>query len=184
MTLTNVVFFPIIHLIIEYLDIYNNCICNIINNDILSLTLVNKEIYKYIIYYNLLRPTRILYYTINDAFVKDFIKMEHICVKHHLVNDTTYLKDIINMLKNCNTNKEESINSDRFMPSLDLADFIKRNHQQNKRQKNKKKIIDYIHCKNIDGCKEFLNNYCQNICVRYSCCSGKGFSIDIYINND
>lgn len=182
MLFTDIIFFPIIHLIIEYLDLSNNCICNNQFNDLLSIALVNKELYNYLINYNIEKPTRILYYSITNLFTTNYFKIKNICVKHHLLNDTTYIHDILNVFKRCYI--EEKVMENKNYLNRDWVDITKRNNAPNKlKKKNKKKIIDYIHCKNIDACKQFLNNYCKNICIRYSCCGGEGFSIEIDMLN-
>ena len=177
MSIRTIIFFPIIHLVIEYLDISKNCICYDHCNDLLSFALINKEMYRYVNQFNLLKPTRVLYFSINKTFIKDYFKLHNICLRHHLLNDVSLLQHIIKLLKNIN-NQINSKNNN----SIDWMEFNRMIFNENEEDINKKKIIDYIHCENISACKEFINKYCCNLRTRYTCCGGTGLSVEIYMD--
>lgn len=177
MSITTIIFFPIIHLVIEYLDVSKNCICYNKCNDILSLALINKEINQYLRHYNLLLPTRVLYFSINNPFINNYFKLKKICLRHHLKNNISIFQHVIKLLKNI-----DNLKKSKNIKDIDWIEFNSRIFNENAEYKGNRKIIDYIHCDNTIACKEFINNYCCNIRTRYLCCGGQGVSVEIYLD--
>ena len=177
--LIDILFFPIIHIIIEYLEDNGRCICNHFENDRFHFARSNKEIWEYMSKYQLLpklyRMKKI------PSKVSAFFIHPYLCVKHHIGKSSllpsvnTLMCLITHLLKEKNKTLNESENKCHTITEGELY-FIQR-----------LRIYDtkvFMHCTTFED-TELLKSFIERCCIDVfltgnSCCSGKGFAIQLY----
>ena len=159
-------FFPIIHLVIEFLN--EECVCNNnIENNIFNMYLTCKEIHNYIKEYKLLK----IGYKNIPYDIKNYFNINYHCLQHNKIKieslekifkEIRLLKGDFN-LKNISNNKEKYKIYDIFKirDNLDNCRYIHDN--------NKNELLEI---------KNYMNKNNKNIEIDpILCCSGSGFGI-------
>jgi hypothetical protein len=176
-TLEKLFFFPIIHIIIEYLEDSGRCICNSFGNDRFRFARTSKEVWEYMSKYGLL-PTL---YTMKKipSNISHFFIRPYLCMKHHV--DESIIKYIDNLFHSISQllKKKEfpgCLENEYHPISGGELEFIRRL----RRYDNK----EFIHCSTCEDAEELkciIKNQCINVFLNgNSCCTGKGFSIELH----
>jgi hypothetical protein len=158
---------PYLRLIVEYFDYSGRCICNDFVDDILNLSMVNKETHNYIKDNNLLSCTH--YHIDIPKDLLHFFRIPSFCWKHHISNlKPEYLHHLYKTIRKLYDNKEKYDN----FPTERLLMYDGE--------------YEYFHCDSNDQTEEVKNiirTYGVNIYTGNSCCSGRGFSLLIKSEN-
>ena len=164
-----IIIFPLIHLILEYLDI-SKCICddNYLDNNVYNLSLTCKELNKYIKDNKLIIKKK--YIKIPNS-LDNYFNIKYICEDHLEISIKKY-KEICNNIHELHNVCNVSVDDNISLFEKELK-FIKKDNE---------KFIHDINYKNALSLKNFIKRRCINICIsQESCCDGKGFGIKLPI---
>lgn len=164
---------PYLRLILDYFDYSTRCICNDFADDILNLSMVNKETHTYIKNNNLLSCAR--YYIDVPKDLLHLFRMPSFCWKHHISNlRPQYLHLLYKTIRKVYHNKQKYDNfpTEKMLMSHGEFEFLE--------LLNSHKKLDFFHCDSTDQTeevKDIIRIYGVNIYPGKSCCSGRGFSL-------
>lgn len=164
---------PYLRLIIEYFDNSNRCTCNYFVDDVWNLSMVNKEVRKYIIENKLLSCIRYHLDVPND--LRNFFRINSICWKHHITNlNPDHIHHLFQTIRKVKFYKEKytEFPTEKLQMSNGEFEFLKRvkNHEH----------FEFFHCKSSDHAEEIkhiIQTYGMNMYKGNSCCNGTGFSL-------